>query len=828
MIVSSGKRFFSIDIKGGVGLFNSSNNVTREDWKNYFNSLNLNEFYPGFQGYGFSKVIKPNELKKMENEIRSQGFKDFKVTPEGKRDLYTSIIYLEPFQGRNLRAFGYDMFSESIRNEAMTRARDTGKAALSGIVILKQETNKDIQKGFLMYVPVYKGPKKSYDTVEERRKYIYGFVYSPYRINDLLQGILGETVKNIQFDIQDIDKSGQPTLFYSTLGKEKISKQENLLYSKRTIEIAGRPWEINIAAKSDFISLGDSAQPFMVAFGGLFIDILLFYIIASISREQKIREIERKQLTEELDENRQRFELAISGSKDGLWDWKLHVDEFYCSPRWKEILGYKDDELQINRDTWVNLIHPDDLQRMNTYTYDYLNQKIDHFEIEYRLKHKDGTYRWILGRGAALRDANGKAYRLSGSNTDITERKNQEKQLIEAKEAAQEAAKAKSLFVANMSHEIRTPLNAIIGMLNLTLETKLNQEQKENLETAKLSSDTLLTIINEILDFSKIEASKMELELTPFNLNELLNDCIKVFSHSAQKNNIQLILEDETNLKNLIMGDHGRLRQILSNLVNNALKFTSKGEVRLKTKCLSNREDSCRIRFEIIDTGIGIDEKTQEKLFQAFNQADQTTTRRFGGTGLGLSISKKLVDLMKGQIGVTSKSQLGSTFWFEVEFQKSIAIPTPPKTKNINENDLCSLRRRRVLLAEDNIFNQKVVIMGLRKYGITVDSVANGYEVLDAIRRIRYDVVLMDCQMPELDGYEATKIIRKGSSLKQFNQVPIIALTASAIQGDKEKCIEVGMDDYLTKPIDFKQLAERINYWSEQVERQHSDERKYS
>ena len=388
---------------------------------------------------------------------------------------------------------------------------------------------------------------------------------------------------------------------------------------------------------------------------------------------------------------------------------------------------------------------------------------------------------------------------------DITElKKNQE--------AALESSRLKSEFLANMSHEIRTPLNAIMGLTNLVLESSITNEQRENLEAVKLSSDALLNIINDILDFSKIEAGKLDLEAVEFDIHEVLSDCQKIFSLSAEKKNIELLFAEIDLPKRLLIGDPGRFRQILFNLVNNAIKFTQKGSVTITTQLTHLMPSDCRIRVEVKDTGIGIPATALNRLFQAFSQTDQTMARRFGGTGLGLSICKRLAHLMNGEVGVESSESEGSNFWFEIPLalgqQKS--LNTPRHQSNTYQGSTTELR---ILLAEDNPINQMVAGRSLRKYNYKVDVVANGIEVLDAIRTIKYDLILMDCQMPEMDGLEATKIIRTSKTLSEFSKIPIIALTANAIEGDRERCLQAGMNDYAAKPIDFVDLVKKIEFW---------------
>ncbi len=427
--------------------------------------------------------------------------------------------------------------------------------------------------------------------------------------------------------------------------------------------------------------------------------------------------------------------------------------------------------------------------------------------IEEQHAHADGSIRLIETIKTALIDANGHVAGTAGIARDITERRQAESDR-EARRAAEIASEAKSAFLANMSHEIRTPMNAIIGMSHVLLQSGLDEPHRDRVQKINSAATSLLGIINDILDFSKIEAGHLELESIPFDLREVLDGVADIIGMSAQAKGLALRIELPPGLPTALVGDPSRLRQVLLNLGQNAVKFTERGSVTFTVQVFERDEAAAHLRFEVKDTGIGMPGNVQQQLFRPFTQGDASTSRRYGGTGLGLTISHRLVRLMGGDIDLESTPGQGSRFGFDLYFalqHESLVkqVAPPPADPSV-------LRGAHVLLVEDNLVNLEIAEMLLHDAGVTVATASNGQEALEMLARERFDGVLMDCQMPVLDGYEATRELRRQPQLRDL---PVIAMTANALIGDREKALAAGMNDHIVKPIVIDEMYETLARW---------------
>ncbi|MEW6676964.1 MAG: PAS domain-containing protein [Pseudomonadota bacterium] len=621
---------------------------------------------------------------------------------------------------------------------------------------------------------------------------------------------------------------------------------------------------------------------------------------------------EQERMRQALTTSEQRFELAMQGANDGLWDYDLSTNTVYYSPRWKSMIGEPDHAVGNSPEEWKSRLHPEDMHKTMQAIQAHLAGDTALYQVEFRFRHHQGHYLWILSRGIAVRDATGRAIRLVGTHSDITQRvelehylaqfkaaldehaivsitdvrgtityanrkfceisgysrqevlgqthrlvrsevhtdafyqdiwqtissghtwtgeicnrskdgshywvlatiapmldenglpyqyigiraditrsKLHEQELRQAKEDAEAASRTKSEFLANMSHEIRTPMNGVLGMLNLALDTPLNDEQKEFLTLAHSSAHALLAILNDILDFSKIEAGRLDVHPEALDPGELLQEMARLNAPRCLEKGLALHLDIDPDLPPRVLADPVRLRQVLINLISNALKFTPQGSITLEA-----RQEAGRVRFAVIDTGIGIPPEKQAAVFEAFTQADGSITKRFGGTGLGLTISNHLVKLMGGSLGLQSTPNQGSSFFFSLPGVRATENPQPARPHLETSSPGRSLR---ILLAEDNPINQKLTCALLERAGHQITVAADGHAAMAALTDGSFDLVLMDMQMPGMDGLETTRHIR--ALAPPAGQVPIVALTANAFPEDQARCLAAGMNGYVAKPI---------------------------
>ncbi|MEL7353389.1 MAG: chemotaxis protein CheB [Cyanobacteria bacterium P01_A01_bin.116] len=511
----------------------------------------------------------------------------------------------------------------------------------------------------------------------------------------------------------------------------------------------------------------------------------------------------------------------------------------YTNSSVTKILGYTQKDITAMGSNLVSrLVHPDDVAELIRYYRQFETSSDEVLETEVRIRQQQGPWKWIALRSVVFsRTTSGAVKQVLGLGTDITPRKRSEHKLqkqkealesaIAAAQAADSANQAKSEFLANMSHEIRTPMNLILGTCQLLDRTELNSRQRNLLEVLGRNGDILLTLINDVLDLSKLEAHELKIQPEPFDLPLMLQAIISSFRPNVEAKNLSLELTIASGVPTTVIGDSFRLQQVLRNLLGNSLKFTQEGSISLtvEPQTVANTQPTkprakqqISLRFSVSDTGIGIEPAAQADLFEPFIQADNSSTRQYGGTGLGLTISRRIVELMEGRIGVKSKPAKGSVFWLEVplkvvEQNEQANTLKPSTTTAAPTNQLPRIQQQaRLLIAEDNVDNRDIAVMLLEDAGYcNVEVATDGAQALEKIASETFDLILMDCQMPHVDGYEATRQLRQQDSPNKT--IPVIALTANAMEGDRNKCLEAGMNDYITKPFIATDLTDKIDHW---------------
>jgi PAS domain S-box-containing protein len=524
---------------------------------------------------------------------------------------------------------------------------------------------------------------------------------------------------------------------------------------------------------------------------------------------------ERKEIELELQESTMRFELAVTGTNDGIWDWDCENDTLFLSRRLKEMLGYEFHEIENSFESFYSLVHPDDYLRTREYFNKFLEGTGSKYIDEFRMVHRNGSVVWVLAKGEAIRDFEGKVVRMAGSHSDITKRKQAERDLIVAKEQAEAASLAKSEFLANMSHEIRTPLNGVIGFTKLLSKTKLSTLQRQYVENANSSATSLFGIINDILDFSKIEAGKLELETIKADIIEIAEHSIDVIKFRASQKDLEILLNIDLNLPRFAVVDPIRLKQVLTNLLSNAVKFTETGEIELQIQYDEINRGYGKYKFAVRDTGIGISDEQKSKLFKAFSQADSSTTRKFGGTGLGLIISDSIVTKMGGKITLESKLSKGSVFSFEIETKSE---PGDKDTKDYIDGV------NRCLIVDDNKKNVFILEQMLKEKNIETVSCNTGIEALKILSSEHsFDVIILDFNMPFMDGLETLKLIKGKPGLIPDNQ-PVILLHSSSENEDMHsKSEELNIRFKLNKPVKSEELFEYLRNLNETESREENN-----
>jgi len=517
---------------------------------------------------------------------------------------------------------------------------------------------------------------------------------------------------------------------------------------------------------------------------------------------KELEEKEKNQNDQDLIDYKYALDKSSMVSIFGLDGIITYVNDKFC-----EISSYTQDEI-LGKDH--RIFNPE--LHSKEFIKD-LWSKISHGEIfqsEIKNKAKDGSYFWVSATIIPFLDEQGKPYKYLSISYDVTQKKMQEQQLIEVKVLAEKLSRSKDSFITNMSHEIRTPLNAITGLGKLLSKSSLNEQQRNYLNGIESASENLLSVVNDLLDFSKIEAGKITIEHISFNFENTCRQAINILTHKAEEKGLILECNIDPAIAPILMGDPYRINQVFMNMLGNAIKFTDQGHVHMKASLLEVADTWQKVQVDIEDTGVGINEEYLNNIFDKFTQEDETVVRKFGGTGLGMSISKELMELMDGTISVKSKKDEGTTI--TLVFNLKIGTARVLEKKRTIKNDTGAINKKRILLVEDNSLNRLLAKTILTDYGATIIEAENGAIAVDLMRSEQFDIILMDVQMPVMDGIQATKIIRKEINA----DIPIIALTANAIKGKLEQFLDNGMNDYIFKPYDEQKLVNPIAKWLKQ------------
>ncbi len=818
-------------LRGGVALINAQGVPSAPVWKSYVDSLKLQDVFPGIQGFAFALRVDSGNLDAHTKDLHAQGFTDYRVTPPGDRPLSFPIVRIEPFDQRNQRAFGYDMFSEPVRRAAMLAAMETGQTAVSGLVQLKQEDQNDPQPGFLMYLPVYQ-QGMPLSSPAERRDAIIGFVYSPFRAGDLFGNVLGDENIPLSFRLYDAQTPMNESLMYDS--REYRSDRSNLSaeYESRhkatvPIELAGRTWLGQFESTPDFDRDVHNSTPLLILLAGGVIDILLFSIITSLARQRQRLAASNEQLS--ISDARHNGLMNALQGQYAFYSLNAQGVLTYMSPSLPRLLG--SENLAQGR-VLLDALGPQ--AKGSAITQAIMRALNGKVSSNYQHEHTESGSLVVSGFNSPVLNAQGELISVEGVVQDITKRRAAEHELelyrkrlqdlveertselqranqalVQATGNAVRASQAKSLFLANISHEIRTPLNAIMGLNALLKDEVTDPQAQRHIELVQESSRHLQALLEDVLNFSRIESGVISAECIEFDLRDHLDEVVRLFEPRAREKGLHLFMRFDSTLPRRVQGDPTRYRQVLSNLLSNAIKFSERGEISVALYLDSLSESELTLRTEVRDEGIGLDVREFDRLVEPFEQADNTTTRRFGGTGLGLAIAKRLAEVMGGTLSVQSTLGSGSTFVFTVKLrrvQNENAALLPAASHGADRPDF---NRARVLVVEDNQLNQEVIKALLSRMNVDVEIAENGQVAIERLaKNVDFELVLMDVHMPVMNGLDATRAIRNMAG--KARSLPILALTAGASTEDERACREAGMNDFMTKPVNLRLLQQTL------------------
>lgn len=771
-------------LRGGLGLFYASNSVERREWTLFVKALQVEKTLPGINGVGFIDYVLEDDLDAYLERTRQDDAPDFTNHPETSFQDKFIIKFIEPVS-INKEAVGLDIGFEANRRDAAEKARDFGVPMLTKKIELVQDHKNE--PGFLLLLPFYE-TKEIPPSIDSKRKSFKGWVYAPFIGSNFFRGLSNSVENQIIFNVYDGEDMSDETLIYSSYTEKDALKAKHLFSSTTSMKIAGRIWTIKWSESPQFLAPSGHAQVWLVGILGALLSVFVYLVLKVLVRSQESIALEVEKRTMELEDIANFQRLMTNTIPDLLFvkDEKFRI-------------------VQANR-AFLNL-YPENIRGSvigSTTIESYDKEEADEFlkndriafetgssSVEEKIHFPDGQTRELATQKVRFQNKTGEKFIL-GIAHDITE-------LKKARERAIQATEKKSAFLATVSHEIRTPMNGIVGFSDILKDTELDSFQRRCLHKIDFAANSLLRIVNDTLDIQKIEAGKMVLESAPFNLRQVLQEALEFMEKQAVEKDVKFVFEYAETMPLYFMGDSVRLQQIIMNLLDNANKFTERGRVVLRAAY-----NQGHVEVAVEDTGIGISKEKQQAVFDSFTQEDTSTTRKFGGTGLGLTIVKKLVDQMNGTIRIESEKHKGTTFFMSIPMNESGAV-------SHEEEELLDEAQKdyRILLVEDTPMNQELTQIMLEKAGYKMDLAENGQIAVDMLKDKKYDLVLMDIEMPVMDGFTATKYIRTELGYSNLD-LPIVGITAHAMTEKVKDFFEAGMDDFLIKPIKSKDLIKTI------------------
>jgi PAS domain S-box-containing protein len=774
-VVKFKQHFQSVEevLHAADGLFAATQGVQAAEFHRFIASLRLKEKYPEIREVGFVAALPDAHA------------------PGGRR---APVTLFESVAGDGHSALGRDLSADRVRREALALAAGSGSLAVSNKIRLPGESEDEAQFGYRLYWPIYRNGVQPRERGSRERD-LRGWAFVSLNLGAVLQSFSRDS-NQVAIDVYDGDDMLDEAQARGNV-RDRVGGDSSLkmLVAARSVEIGGYRWTLVAHALPENMAVaGEDHSGVILRAGGIVAVLLALFswLMMRAAQHAQAQQNVLEQHREALRLSEHQLQAVLDTAPVGIW-WMDETGRYrFANKAICDMIGVSEQRL-LQATSLLEILVPEEAEQCLRSDRECLQGDGTHHTME-AAKFSDGKVHKLAITKVKLFDSEGNCLGLIGVAVDVSEQQERET-------ALQDLLRTKSAFLANMSHEIRTPMNSVLGMTRLALESAPEGKQRDYLGKIQESGQLLLRIIDDILDLSKIEAGKLEIEMTDFDLNTMISSIVNLLGERARLKGIALRVECPPQIPRL-RGDVLRLRQVLINLADNAIKFTAHGEVVIR---VLETEDATgvNLRFEIEDSGIGMSAAEMERLFQPFQQADMSTTRQYGGSGLGLSICKRLVELMGGQIGVSSQPQHGSLFWFNLQLARAPRLAPPPETNSNPAPDISKLRGAKLLLAENNPFNQEVAIEFLNKAGAKVQVANNGIEALHWLNRKKFDCVLMDVQMPEMDGLEATRQIRHNPA---WAELPVIAMTANAFEEDRKQCLAAGMNDFISKPMQPEQL----------------------